>query len=67
MPVVDRAVLRLATFELLHRPDVPPSAAISEAIEAAKELSTEDSGRFVNGVLGAIAREVAAGRDEPSP
>ena len=67
MPVVDRAVLRLATFELLHRPDVPPSAAISEAIEAAKELSTEDSGRFVNGVLGAIAREIAAGREEPSP
>jgi transcription antitermination protein NusB len=58
MAAVDRTLLRLATYELLHRPDVPPGAAISEAVEAAKELSTEDSGRFVNGVLGAIAREL---------
>jgi transcription antitermination protein NusB len=58
MAAVDRTVLRLAVYELLHRPDVPPSAAISEAVEAAKELSTEDSGRFVNGVLGAIARDL---------
>ena len=66
MPVVDRTVLRLAVYELLHRPDVPPSAAISEAVEAAKELSTEDSGRFVNGVLGAIVRELEE-REEASP
>ncbi len=58
MASVDRAILRLACFELLHRPDVPPSAAINEAVEAAKELSTEDSSRFVNGILGRIAREV---------
>jgi N utilization substance protein B len=57
MAAVDRNILRLAVFELLHRPDVPPNAAISEAVVAAKELSTEDSGRFVNGILGRIARE----------
>ena len=57
MAVVDRNILRLAVYELLHRDDVPPSAAISEAVVAAKELSTEDSGRFVNGILGRIARE----------
>jgi transcription antitermination protein NusB len=57
LAAVDRAILRIAVFELLHRPDVPPAAAIDEAVDAAKELSTEDSGRFVNGVLGAIARD----------
>ena len=61
MAVVDRNLLRVACFELLHRPDVPPGAAIAEAVEAAKELSTEGSGRFVNGILGKIAREIAAG------
>jgi len=61
MPSVDRTILRLACYELLHRPDVPPGAAIDEAVEAAKELSTEDSGRFVNGVLGEIARGLGAG------
>jgi N utilization substance protein B len=59
LAVVDRNVLRVATFELLHRPDVPPAAAIAEAVEMVKELSTEDSGRFVNGILGGIARDVA--------
>ena len=57
MAVVDRNILRLAVYELLHRDDVPPSAAISEAVVAAKELSTEDSGRFVNGILGRVARD----------
>jgi N utilization substance protein B len=64
MAVVDRTILRLAMFELLYRPDVPVSAAISEAVEAATELSTEDSGRFVNGILGKIARE--RGGDTPT-
>jgi len=59
MAVVDRNILRLAVYELLHRSDVPPSAAISEAVVAAKELSTEDSGRFVNGILGRLARDRA--------
>ena len=60
MPAVDRAILRVAVYELLDRPDVPRAAAINEAVEAAKELSTEDSGRFVNGVLGKIARGLPA-------
>jgi N utilization substance protein B len=55
MPVVDRNVLRLAVFELLHRPDTPVGAVISEAVELAKRYSTEDSGRFVNGVLASVA------------
>lgn len=58
MPVVDRTLLRMAIFELLHRPDVPTGVIISEAVELAKQYSTEDSGRFVNGVLGRIAEEV---------
>jgi transcription antitermination protein NusB len=62
MAVVDRNILRVAVYELLHRPDVPPNAAISEAVVAAKELSTEDSGRFVNGILGRIAREATERR-----
>ena len=61
MAALDRTILRLAVFELLHRSDVPASVAISEAVQAAGELSTEDSSRFVNGILGRIAREIAAG------
>ena len=59
MAVVDRNLLRLACYEMLWREDVPVAVAIDEAVGAAKELSTEDSGRFVNGVLGRIARERA--------
>ncbi len=58
MPSLDRTILRVACYELAYRDDVPPGAAIDEAVDAAKELSTEDSGRFVNGVLGKIARKV---------
>lgn len=58
MPVIDRTVLRIATFELVERPEVPIAAVISEAVELAKTYSTEDSGRFVNGVLASIAAEV---------
>jgi transcription antitermination protein NusB len=57
MTPVDRAVLRVATHELLDRDDIPPAAAIDEAVEAAKNLSTESSGGFINGILGRIARE----------
>ncbi|MEO7196633.1 MAG: transcription antitermination factor NusB [Pseudonocardiaceae bacterium] len=55
MPAVDRAVLRLGTFELLFSVEVDDAVAIDEAIELAKLLSTDDSPRFVNGVLGALA------------
>lgn len=55
MPAVDRAVLRLGLYELLWSEDVPPAVAIDEAVELVKALSTDDSPRFVNGVLGRIA------------
>jgi N utilization substance protein B len=54
MPVVDRSVLRLGLYELLWCDDVPDAVAIDEAVELAKYLSTDDSPRFVNGVLGRI-------------
>jgi N utilization substance protein B len=57
MPAVDRAVLRLGVFELLFSDEVDDAVAIDEAIELAKSLSTEDSPRFVNGVLGTLARQ----------
>ncbi|MEX2457433.1 MAG: transcription antitermination factor NusB [Actinomycetota bacterium] len=56
MPAVDRAILRLAAYEILYRDDVPDAVAINEAVEAAKELSTEASRGFVNGLLGKIAQ-----------
>lgn len=55
MPSVDRALLRLAAWEILHNPEVPPAVAISEAVTMAGELSTEASGGFVHGILAAIA------------
>ena len=55
MPFVDRNVLRIATFELLHT-GVPTGVVVDEAVKLAKMLSTEGSGRFINGVLGRIAR-----------
>jgi len=58
MPVIDRAVLRIGAFELAHRPDVPTAVVLSEAVDLATRFSTEDSGRFVNGLLARIAREV---------
>jgi transcription antitermination protein NusB len=58
MAVVDRTILRVACYELAT--GIPVGVVVNEAVEAAKELSTEDSGRFVNGVLGRIAREGAA-------
>ena len=48
---VDRNVLRLAVYEMLHRDDIPPVVSINEAIDMAKKFSTEDSGKFVNGIL----------------
>ncbi len=55
MPHLDRALLRIASWEILHNPEVPVAVAIDEAVELAKEYSTDDSARFVNGVLGRIA------------
>ena len=58
MPVIDRNILRLAIFELLDRPDVPVAVVINEAVELAKRFSTEESGKYVNGILSAIAKRV---------
>lgn len=60
MPVVDRAILRLATWELRDNPEIPIAVVIAEAMELASVLSTDDSAPFVNGVLGAIAEDVRA-------
>lgn len=57
MPAIDRALLRMGAWELAHT-DVPVGACISEAVELAKRYSTDDSHRFVNGMLAAVAREV---------
>lgn len=58
MPAIDRNILRLAIFELLDRPEVPGAVVINEAVELAKRFSTEESGRYVNGILSAIAKRV---------
>ena len=59
MPGVDRAVLRLGIYELLWRDDVPDAVVIDEAVELAKSLSTDESPRFVNGVLARVLRDRA--------
>jgi N utilization substance protein B len=58
MPAIDRTLLRMAAFELAHRPDIPTAVAIAEAVALAKQFSTEDSSRFVNGVLAKVAAEL---------
>jgi N utilization substance protein B len=60
MPVIDRNLLRMALFEMLHLDDVPAAVAINEAVELAKIYSTEDSSRFVNGLLGSVSAELSA-------
>lgn len=59
MPGVDRAILRLGVYELLWRDDVPDAVVIDEAVELAKSLSTDESPRFVNGVLARVQRDRA--------
>lgn len=64
MPVVDRNILRLGLYEL-HHTDVPHAVVIDEAVQLAKDLSTDDSGRYVNGILARAARQLeAAGAPE---
>ena len=70
MPIVDRSILRLATYEMMYVDDVPTSVTINEAVELAKDFGGEDeSPRFVNGVLGRIAKildeEKAAPKSAP--
>lgn len=56
--VVDRNILRLAIYEMLHREDIPPVVSINEAVDIAKKFSTEDSGKFVNGILDRVKSEL---------
>lgn len=60
MPVIDRAILRLATYELVYEVETPTGVILNEAVELAKSYSTKDSGRFVNGLLSRIAQVVRA-------
>jgi transcription antitermination protein NusB len=64
MPAIDRNILRMSTFELLGAPAVPVAVVIDEAVELARDYSTDESSRFVNGVLAAIAPET---RPEAAP
>ena len=65
MPAVDRNIVRIGIFELRHVDDVPPAVALSEAVGLARELSTDESPAFVNGLLGRVASDVDAERPIP--
>jgi N utilization substance protein B len=71
MSVVDRNILRMASYELLHIEDIPPKVSINEAVDLAKKYSTADSGSFVNGILDKIlsrhGKDNAPGKGNPSP
>lgn len=58
MGAVDRNIMRVALYEMLHRQDIPPVVSINEAVDLAKELSSEESGRFVNGILDRARRDL---------
>jgi N utilization substance protein B len=58
MAAVDRNILRLAVYEMLHREDIPPVVSINEAVDIAKKFSTHESGRFVNGILDKVKGEL---------
>jgi transcription antitermination protein NusB len=60
MPNLDRAILRCAVWEIMHNDEVPDAVAINEAVEMAKELSTDDSGSFINGLLSRISATKSA-------
>lgn len=60
LPTIDRIILRMSAFELNHRKELDPAVVINEAVELAKKFSTEDSGRYVNGVLGRLLGKVAS-------
>jgi N utilization substance protein B len=59
MAVVDRNILRLAIYEMLYRDDIPPVVSINEAVDVAKKYSTQDSGKFVNGILDKIKGQLS--------
>lgn len=66
MPIVDRNIIRLATYEIVYRDEIPTGVAINEAVEMAKAFGTDESPKFVNGILGRIASETCDGQDVPT-
>ena len=64
MAVIDRNVLRMAAFELLHCEEIPPKVAINEGIELGKRFSTQNSGAFINGILDKIKNRAAATKED---
>lgn len=65
-PAVDRNILRMAMYEILYLDYIPASVSINEAVELAKKFSTDESGRFINGVLGALIRQLGVQEEESS-
>jgi N utilization substance protein B len=65
MPVMDRLILRLAVYEFLYQPDTPQPVVIDEALELAKQFSTPDAARFVNGVLDGVRRRLQSESSTP--
>ncbi len=61
MPIVDRNILRMAIYEMLYAPDIPPKVSIDEAVELAKKYGDKDSYKFINGILDAILKEKMEG------
>lgn len=67
MPAIDRNILRLAIYEMIHEAGVPKVVIVDEAIELAKRFGSENSGRFVNGLLDGVLKAVAAGESDEAP
>jgi N utilization substance protein B len=65
LAAVDRSILRMSVYELVFSTDAPPAVAINEGIEIAKRFGSEESGRFVNGLLDRIRKEVPRGPTQP--
>ena len=65
LAIVDRAILRLGVYELLHRHDIPPRVTINEAVELGKRFGAADTGAFINGLLDRIFKEVLPSRSGP--
>ncbi len=65
MPAIDRSLLRMGMAEILFQEDVPPSVTVNECVELAKRFSTEESGKFINGVLGHFIRDLESGEATP--
>ncbi|MFZ7125030.1 MAG: transcription antitermination factor NusB [Desulfobacterales bacterium] len=67
MACVDRNVIRIAVYEMLRHPDIPPKVSINEAIDIGKKFGTEESGPFINGILDGMRLALEQGRIEPLP